>query len=136
MHLPAATFGGEVVSFMDAGARHSMVVTDTGVLWACGYGSQGQLGLGDAQCYREMQRVGGKENFGGQPVLSIHCSNSQSLIVTHDDSVWACGWDVYATLGTHDGPVGSNLVPVWIDPARFDNNTVVVVCAAPNTRLP
>lgn len=40
---------GRKVTQIAAGWNHSLVLTDNGDLFACGYGAHGQLGLGDKE---------------------------------------------------------------------------------------
>jgi len=40
---------GKRVIQIAAGWNHSLVLTESGDLWACGYGAHGQLGLGDKE---------------------------------------------------------------------------------------
>jgi len=129
MRMPTAAFQDSPIAYINAGYGHSMAVTADGVLWACGCGRQGQLGLGDGVRHREMQRVGGSDFFDGQRVRMSYCGAARSIIVTMDDSVWACGRDIYACLDIHDSMMGNIPVPVRIAAARFDDNAVVVVGA-------
>ena len=42
-------FYGKRVVQIAAGWNHSLALTDDGIVWACGYGMHGQLGLGDKE---------------------------------------------------------------------------------------
>jgi len=54
------------------------------VLWACGAGLHGQLGLVDTVCRLVPARVGEEEAFGPSKVLTITCGHNHSMAVTEE----------------------------------------------------
>jgi len=82
------------VVFMSAGYDFSMAITTGNVLWSCGEGFGGQLGLSPQLVvanYNTFMRVGGVEKFGIGGVRMVSCGFESSLIVTCSDRVWTCG---------------------------------------------
>jgi len=96
--IPAATFGGAAVTTMDGGTDFTMIVTADGVLWACGHGSLGELGLGKRENFHTVQRVGGEDVFDGQGVRMAVCGMAHTIVVTNDNTMWTCGRDVLSIL--------------------------------------
>jgi len=85
-------------SSVDAGSRHSLGLTDAGVLYAWGRGSSGRLGTGDT-IFRSSPTtvVGGITNWS-----SIVASFEHSLGLTDTGELYAWGNGGYGRLGTGD----------------------------------
>jgi len=81
------------VKFMSASYGFSMAVTvDDGELWSCGFGRDGELGLGNIhESVNQFTRVGGAETFGPGGVHMVSCGSDSSLILSCDNRVWTCG---------------------------------------------
>ena len=62
-------FGGSPVRMAASGARHTLIVTEEGVLWACGEGEHGALGLNDINDRRVPTRVEA-QHFGDPKIVS------------------------------------------------------------------
>jgi len=132
-----ATFDGGEVRFICCGYDFTMAVTKDGVLWACGSNMSGECGAIDWTVSSVFQRVGGAEYFGPGGVHAVSCGNAHTLILAKNHSVWSCGWNAYAELGT-PLPLGRTsclgrprLVHIEFpyDPEVPDDNDVVLVAA-------
>jgi len=123
------SFGSAKPIFMDAGDGFSMVVTSDGALYGCGMNARCQLGLGDHACPPFMKRLGETGKFNGQRVRSVRCGSVHTLILTHDNTLWACGLATDPLCGTHAEVAGFVKVPARIRHARFHGNDVVVFAA-------
>jgi len=64
---------GGVVT-IDAGCDFSMAMTKDGVVWACGSGEFGELGLGTHDNHNTFQCVGCPESVGGSGVRMVSCT--------------------------------------------------------------
>jgi alpha-tubulin suppressor-like RCC1 family protein len=78
-------------------------VGESGALWAWGFGSFGQLGLGDINDRRVPTLVGAAEVFGGSKVRMAACGCEHTLVVTEAGELWACGRGAQGRLGLNDG---------------------------------
>jgi len=114
---------------MDAGDGFSMVVTSDGALYGCGMNARCQLGLGDHACPPFMKRLGETGKFNGQRVRSVRCGSVHTMILTDDNTLWACGLATDPLCGTHAEVAGFVKVPARIRHARFHGNDVVVFAA-------
>lgn len=87
-----ASKGGEVV-MVACGAKHTLVVTRNGALWACGRGVFGELGLNDEADRNVFERVTGDKNaaFGGEMVVAVAAGSTHSQAVTKDGALWTWG---------------------------------------------
>ena len=128
--VPPACFGAAVPVFVDVGIDFSMVVTSDGALYGCGMNNNYQLGLGDNMLAKFMKRVGDTGKFKGQRVRSVRCGRVHSMILTEDNTLWACGLSMDPLCGISVNPVACHVkVPARIRHARFHGNDVVVFAA-------
>jgi alpha-tubulin suppressor-like RCC1 family protein len=72
------------VAAVAAGGAHSLILKTDGTLWACGYNSSGQLGIGSTID----TSIPVKITTG---VKSIAAGYYQSFVLKTDGSLWACG---------------------------------------------
>jgi alpha-tubulin suppressor-like RCC1 family protein len=72
---------GKQVSLVAAGWNHSLVLTDRGDLYACGYGLNGQLGLGDKESKTSFTFV---QAFSKKNISKIFAGGNHSWIVLDD----------------------------------------------------
>lgn len=124
--LSVETFKRSAVVSMDGGKQFTMVVTADGVLWACGYGKNGQLGTGRRENINIAWRVGDSKLFGKMGVKMAVCGNYHSLILTKNNQVFSCGQGQYANVGcdVKKGHVMDLLWPTLIHPEYFDNQMI------------
>jgi len=128
--VPAESFGGCTPVFVDAGDEFSMVVTSDGSLYGCGMNNNYQLGLGDHMLVKRMRHVGDAGKFHGQRVRSVRCGSEHSIILTDDNTLWACGLSTDPLCGISVNPVACYVkVPTRIPHARFHGNDVIVFSA-------
>jgi len=78
------------VGMISLGQAHTLAVTRSGELWACGAGDQGQLGLNAAEnklrpCLIESRK------FAGGRVVHISAGSQHSIAITDSGDVWTWG---------------------------------------------
>ena len=128
--VPAESFGGALPVFVDAGDNYTMVVTSDGGLYGCGANRNYQLGLGDNMLGKRMKRVGDTGKFHGQRVRSVRCGSEHTMILTDDNTLWACGLSTEPLCGITVDRVACHVkVPTRIRHARFHDNDVIVFSA-------
>ena len=124
--------GGQVV-MAACGDVHTLVVTQDGGLWACGFGGWGQLGLNDYENRRVFERLEGTTGaaFGGARVVAAAAGDKHSAAVTEDGALWTWGWDYYGQLGHDDdlGKLGHNgeyfkVVPTRVPAASLEGTRI------------
>jgi len=117
---------GQVPVFVAAGGGHTAVVTVEGDAWVCGFGSSGQLGLGDDRNQFALMRVPvPKESH----VLMAACGRRHTMLLSKNGSVWTFGDGRRGALGLgeRDKLIGDRMVyveiyvPERIDAQSFDN---------------
>ena len=72
-----------LISDIAAGGRHSLVVTDDGVLYTFGYGTNGQLGLKSTSNKPRPHLV---NDLLGKRVIQVAAGWNHSLVITANDS--------------------------------------------------
>jgi alpha-tubulin suppressor-like RCC1 family protein len=78
--------GSKIVTVATWG-YHTMAVGENGSLWAWGWGSYCQLGLGDTNSRLVLMLVGAEEVFGGSKVRMVACRYEHTLVVTEADEL-------------------------------------------------
>lgn len=138
------TFFGEeeevLVSGLSCGAHHTVVLTDDGRVFACGWNEYGQLGIpstpADAAASaaaaavedagerwlaigtaRQQREARSKPTelagcFGGEKVVAVGCGREHSFAVTESGSVWAWGFGGVGQLGSGSASDASEPVRV------------------------
>jgi alpha-tubulin suppressor-like RCC1 family protein len=86
---------GMNIKTVSAGLRHTLVLKEDGTLWAAGYNSNGQLGLGDTEDRNSFAEVKG----AGSGIIAAAAGNYHSVILKSDGSVWAAGSNFWGQLG-------------------------------------
>ena len=79
------------------GERHSLVLTEEGVVYGWGDNKWGQTGGGQEE---EIVITSPKQWNIGSNVIKIHCSSNQSFAVTSEGRVSCCGWNDHCQLGS------------------------------------
>ena len=69
---------GKQITQIAAGWNHSLVLTDKGDLYACGYGGHGQLGTGDKESKTFFCYV---QSFGNKNISQIYAGGNHSWVV-------------------------------------------------------
>ena len=81
------------------GSSHTFILKNDGSIWACGYNSSGQLGLGDTTDRNTFTKVITNIN---NDVKQIDCSGECTFILKNDGSVWSTGYNYNGNLGLND----------------------------------
>tara|TARA_B100001142_G_scaffold321015_1_gene367042 strand:- start:7678 stop:9135 length:1458 start_codon:yes stop_codon:yes gene_type:complete len=94
-------FAGSAVAMAACAGGHTLVVTQDGALWVCGFGRDGQLGLNHRNDRYVFERVG-QGAFGGARVVAAAAGRYISVAVTEDGALWTWGASVSGQLGHGD----------------------------------
>lgn len=81
---------------MALGGKHSLILTNKGHIYACGFGSQGQLGLGQTDNKYEPVLV---QSMLSKPVKMVAAGANHSLCLTQRGDVFSCGLNAKGQLG-------------------------------------
>jgi alpha-tubulin suppressor-like RCC1 family protein len=81
---------GQVVRHASAGGRHSLAVSDDGVLYSFGANSSGQLGFGDLALRQWPTALEGSA-FGGAAMREAHAGRKHSVALTSRGHVYTFG---------------------------------------------
>lgn len=91
---------------MALGGKHSLILTNKGHIYACGFGSQGQLGLGQTDNKYEPVLV---QSMLSKPVKMVAAGANHSLCLTQRGDVFSCGLNAKGQLGVGE----ERTVTVW-----------------------
>ncbi|XP_078446964.1 regulator of chromosome condensation (RCC1) family protein isoform X2 [Wolffia australiana] len=125
---------GVKISAVAAGGRHTLALSDTGLVWGWGYGGEGQLGLGSrirmvssphpVPCVepgRDKSQVAHAGHIGlegqshksmGSLVKAIACGGRHSAVVTEAGTLLTFGWGLYGQCG--QGSTDDELRPTCV----------------------
>ena len=93
-----------------AGAFHTACVTADGLVFVCGNGVQGQLGVGDTETRVMPTLVRGEPE--GRKVLQVVAGACYTVCATEDGSVFAFDFNSTGQLGL--GDTERRVVPTWL----------------------
>ncbi|KAB5525226.1 hypothetical protein DKX38_022975 [Salix brachista] len=96
---PVSSLQSYVITHVSAGWSHSGFVSDIGLLFTCGDGSFGQLGLGD---YRSQSTPVKVDYFANNFVNQIACGMRHSLVMLKGNQVYGFGSGKRGQLGSRD----------------------------------
>ena len=100
VELPEAVdFDGDQVQDLAGGGGHSMILDVHGKLWASGWNSRGQLGLGHRQNVSVFTQVAWPSP---DKVTQVACGWDFTLALTNSGKVWGCGSNVFGQIGLGD----------------------------------
>lgn len=110
------------------GTSHSMFLTSTGELYACGDGRSGQLGLGNNETYYLPQQI---DTLNDHIVLNLACGYNHTIVVTNDNLVF--------TFGSNDSNQCSTIqpnelsTPTLLHHTRINNRPIFYIAAGSDT---
>jgi len=126
--LEECDFDPNEVKQIFSGDQHTFLIKNDGSLWACGYNSYGQLGLGTTSTKYTFTQV--TENINND-VERVFCFSSHTFILKTDGTLWASGWNSHGQLGLGDNTNRNTFTKV----EGMDSNVKEVVCGSTYTFL-
>ena len=118
----AQAFGGSAVVMAACGSMHTLVVTEDGALWACGFGLYRHLGLSDrVVTWPVFQRIGAGA-FGSVRVVAAAAGSAHSAAVTEDGALWTWGTGYRGQLGRSNEE--QRLVPTRVTAASLEGTRI------------
>lgn len=95
---PTLVSGLEDVNVIQAacGRNHTLFLTDTGVVYACGDNKSGQCGVGNTQ---PMVLKATRLNFAGPPIIRVGCGADFSMILDIKGNLYSFGLPEFGQLG-------------------------------------
>lgn len=106
------------------GAKHSLFLTNKGKLYVCGYGSQGQLGLGKSFTSNIYEPTLVKSLIG-KNIIMIAAGSNHSLALTSRYDVYSCGHNAKGQLGIGE----SKSSTVWTHVSALAHKKVAKIYA-------
>lgn len=106
-----------------AGTHHTVLLDETGSVWACGEGSFGELGLGDVARRAEPTRL---PAFSAAPIAQVCAADGFSAFIDALGKVYVCGNGEDGQLGLGDSQ--NCLIPTLV--AALEGATIVQVAAS------
>ena len=104
MELDSVTLGfdisGKIID-VACGLGHTIVLTDNGKVYSCGYNLDGQLGLGDITDYKILKEMD-LSNISSGKIIKIACSNKSTFVLTDDGYIYGCGYNNQGLLGLNN----------------------------------
>jgi alpha-tubulin suppressor-like RCC1 family protein len=114
--------GTSPIKEISTGDDHTVFLTQTGEVYACGWGGYGQLGTGDRENHLTPVKI---TSFpvGTDPIKKISASGFRTVFLTQTGEVYACGLGGRGQLGTgyrenRLTPVKITTFPVGTDPIK------------------
>jgi alpha-tubulin suppressor-like RCC1 family protein len=83
---------------MALGSKHSLLLTNKGHIYVCGYGSQGQLGLGQGNTNNKYEPTLVKSLLH-KTIVMIAAGANHSMALTSRNDVYSCGYNAKGQLG-------------------------------------
>ena len=74
---------------------HSLILKNDSTLWGTGYNGYGQLGLGDTTDRTTFTQA----TTNADNIKSVYCSNSHTIILKNDGTLWSTGYNDGGQLG-------------------------------------
>jgi len=136
-------FGGSPAVMVSCGSYHTIVLTEEGWVWTCGFGRNGRLGHGNEDDRLVLTRVAG-ERFLNTQIVMVAAASHHSVALGVDAKVWCWGKAGQGRVGAwdsqdeHFGP--SVLHPTQVgkkstEEAAFGGTTPVMIAAGCNHTL-
>lgn len=82
-----------------AGTKHSLFLTDEGVVYACGESKFGKLGIGPKHAKRETIAKPMQIDYNGAPIVQVGCGGDFSAILDCEGNLYTFGFPEYGQLG-------------------------------------
>lgn len=117
----------EPIKLICCGARHTLLVTDRGVLYSCGDNRLGQLGVDEENFKGSSQPMPVCGALKDAPVRAVACGDDHSLVLTEAGRLFAWGANANGQLGL--GRLDHQLLPVEIKDLK-EAGIISMACGA------
>lgn len=89
------------ISTVACNGNHTCCLSSTGVVYAWGEGTYGQLGLGiETNIALEPKEIPGLQD---KDIVNVYCGQNHSIFLSSTGAVYACGNGYYGQLGLTPG---------------------------------
>lgn len=120
------TFMPEKAVQVSAGHNHTGIVTEEGDVFMCGYGNNGQLGLGQTDSKNVPTQIP-RDFFENVPVLMVSCGTDFTTALTRDGDVFTFGDGRHDELGHEIGDSLQIMAPYKLGRAPFNNEKITFI---------
>ena len=90
---------GKFASNISCGGYHTVVLFSDGSVYACGWNSNGELGINSTEQKDVLTQMVDSENKEITGAINIACGAFHTVVLFSDGSVYACGLNNYGQLG-------------------------------------
>jgi len=119
-------YGGSPAVMVSCGYYHTLVLTDVGCVFSCGWGLHGQLGHGDTADTLVLTFVGAG-GFRGAQIVMVTAGRAHSVALGAEGRVWTWGYGRFGQLGHNDQE--NRLVPTLVAGEALGGAAAVLVAA-------
>jgi alpha-tubulin suppressor-like RCC1 family protein len=106
----------KIVSDLDCGYNHTVVLANDGTVYSCGRNTSGQLGLDNSNNYNTFQLMPLPQ---GTTATKVLCGQNHTIVMLSDGSVCCCGSNSDGQLG-----IGNNLDQLKLTLMNLPSGTV------------
>ena len=110
------------IAAIAAGSNHSLVLKSDGTVWATGYNSEGQLGIGTSGDFRVTLTE--MTDFNSS-VTALSGGSNHSLVLKNDGTVWATGYNSSGQLG-----IGSTTQQLTLTAMTLNNSSITALAGS------
>ena len=122
-------FGFSRAMMVCCGSDYTMLLTEAGHVWNCGYGGEGALGHGDLLDQYTLTQID-PARFGGARIEMITSGEVHCLALeSGGDMLWAWGSNSNGELGNGNGPYTNASAPEAMPMQTFQGQKVVFINA-------
>jgi alpha-tubulin suppressor-like RCC1 family protein len=124
--LISNTIGSLNIVAIACGSAHSLFLTNTGVVYSCGYNYYGQLGLSDNNNKTVPTSI--SHTIGNLNIVAVAAGDNHSLFLTNTGAVYSCGYNYYGQLGLNN--TNTRYVPTLITNNIGSLNIIGISCGS------
>jgi alpha-tubulin suppressor-like RCC1 family protein len=117
------------------GGSHTVVLSNSNNLYACGNNSKGQVGMNNQVISKYSYLLPMfLTNFNLEKIISIACGWEHTVVLTNTGNLYACGDNTYGQLGMNNTTNLSILTPMVLDNLTTNRDkTISISCGRQHT---